>query len=136
MHKSLTTAAAHACVGMALAGCQPLAMTALGVGASTGISHTINGVAYRTFTVPEPRLRSATLAALNRMGIKIDSTEKVETGQLIKAHSDNRRFEIALETITASTTRMRTTAKNGAVFYDSATATELILQTEKALSRS
>lgn len=39
-----------------------------------------------------------------------------------------------LEAISPNITRMRTVAKKGPLFYDSATATEIILQTEKALN--
>jgi hypothetical protein len=121
------------CASGLLAGCQSIAVAALGVGASTGVSHSLNGVAYRTFTVPEPRLRVASLAALKRMGMTHDSTEKVEAGELIKARATNRQIEIELESVTASTTRMRATAKNGTLLHDRATATEIILQTEKFL---
>jgi hypothetical protein len=123
------------CASAILAGCQPLAIAALGVGASTGVSHTINGIAYRTFTVPEPRLRLATIAALKHMAITLDSAEKTETGDLIKARTPNRQIEIELESISVSTTRMRTAAKNGSILYDSATATEIIQQTERLLNR-
>lgn len=134
IYKPSAGAVAIVCASALLSGCQSLALAALGVGASTGISHTLNGVAYRTFTAPEPRLRLAAVAALKRMGITHDSTEKIESGELIKARSPNRRIEIELESISVSTTRMRTTAKNGTLFYDSATATEITLQTEKLLN--
>ena len=39
----------------------------------------------------------------------------------------------ATPAITPKTTRMRVEAKNGGFFYDGATATEIVLQTEKAL---
>lgn len=117
-----------------LAGCEPLAIAAMGVGASTGIAHTLNGINYRTFTASAPRVRVATMAALKRMSIKVDSTEKIEGGELIKAATPDRQIEIELESISASTTRMRTVAKKGSLLYDSATATEIILQTEKLLN--
>jgi len=122
------------CASALLSACQPLAVAALGVGASTGITQSLNGVAYRTFTVPEPRVRLASIAALKRMGITHDSTARIEQGELLRAHSANRQIEIELESITENTTRMRATAKNGALRYDSATATEIILQTEKSLT--
>lgn len=78
-------------------------------------------------------VRLAASAALTRMGIKVDSTEKTESGEPIKASTASRRIEIELESITASATRMRATAKNGAPLYDSPTATEIILQTEKLI---
>jgi hypothetical protein len=126
-------AAALACLGVLVAGCAPLAATALGVGASAGISHTLSGVTYRTFTASPPRVHVAALAALKRMGIKVESAEATDSGELIKASANGRQIEIALEKISVNTTRMRATAKNGSLLYDSATSTEIILQTEKML---
>lgn len=118
---------------MLLAGCMPLAITAAGVGAAAGVTHTMGGVTYRTFTIPMPQVRNATMTALNRMGIKVESTSKETDGHVIKASATGRDIEIQLEPLSPSTTRMRTIARNG-VFYDSATATEIILQTEKVLN--
>jgi len=75
------------------------------------------------------------MTALQRMSIKVSSTSKVEGSEVIKATANNREIEVQLEPLTANTTRMRVAAKNG-LFYDSATATEIILQTEKALERT
>lgn len=117
-------------------GCEPLALTAFGVGASAGVSHSLNGITYRTFTLPVSRVRGATMTALDRMGIKVEGSEKVELAEVIKAHSADRAIEIELEPVSAKTTRMRVVAKKGPVFYDSATATEIILQTEKVLGNA
>lgn len=121
-------------LGAALAGCEPLALTAAGVGMSTGVSHTLSGITYRTFTAPMSRVRGATMTALNRMSIKVQSSGKMEDGELIKAKSGDRDIEIELEPISPNTTRMKAVARKGAVFYDSATAMEIILQTERILS--
>lgn len=116
-----------------VAGCEPLAVTAFGVGASTGVSHTLGGITYRTFTAPMPKVRGAMLAALSRMSIKVESSQKIEGGELIKANAADRKIEVELEALTPNTTRMRTVAKQGSMLYDSATAMEIILQTEKVL---
>jgi hypothetical protein len=118
-----------------LVGCVPLGVTAAGVGASAGITHTMGGITYRTFSVPMPEVKNATMTALNRMGIKVASSAKEEGNQVIKANAGGRDIEIELEPLSPHTTRMRTTARNG-LLYDSATATEIILQTEKALGKS
>jgi hypothetical protein len=115
-------------------GCTAVALTGLGVGAAAGVSHSMGGYTYKTFTVPIPKVRSATMTALKRMGIKVESSDKMEGGEVIKAKSGDRDIEIALESISPSTTRMRTITKKGALLYDSATSTEIILQTEKVLS--
>ena len=118
-----------------LGGCEPLSLTAFGVGASTGISHTLTGITYRTFTVPMARVKSATMAALNKMGIKVISSSRVEGTEVIKASATDREIEVQLEPLTPNTTRMRTVARNG-LFYDSATSTEIILQAERILNNT
>jgi hypothetical protein len=116
-----------------LAGCQPLALTMLGAGAGTALRYGIDGVSYRTFTAPAPMVKQASLAALERMGITLDSTGRFEGGEIIYAHSDNRAIEIEVEPISPKATRIRIAAKNGGLFYDSATASEIIAQTERFL---
>ncbi|MBS0337273.1 MAG: DUF3568 family protein [Proteobacteria bacterium] len=138
MKSTRTTAATGRCTLVALAvsllcGCEPLALTAFGVGASAGVQHTLSGVTYRTFTAPSPRVKAAALSALGRMGIKVDSTEKMAGGELIKASTPDRQIEVEIERISANTTRLRAVAKQPGLLYDSATATEIILQTEKIL---
>lgn len=116
-----------------LAGCDPLSLTVFGVGTATGVQHTLNGIAYRTFTAPLPQVRSAATASLNRMGIQVTSREKNRSGELIKATASERTIEIELDALTPNTTRMRTMVRNG-LFFDSATGMEIILQTERTLN--
>ena len=116
-----------------LSGCEGALLTALGVGASTGVSHTLTGITYRTFTEPLPRVKTASMRALHRMQIKVASSAKIDGGEGIKAQSGDRAIDIELESISPSTTRMRVTAKKNLLVYDNATATEIILQTEKFL---
>lgn len=119
-----------------LCGCDPVSLTAFGVGASAGVSQTLNGISYRTFTAPISKVRGATVAALERMSIKIGSSAKTENGEIIKAKTPDRDIEIELEIISPNTTRMRSVAKKDGVLYDSATATEIILQTQKVLNNA
>jgi hypothetical protein len=124
-----------------LNGCAaPLALTLLGVGAGvttgTAVSYTLDGIAYRTFTAPLPQVERATLTALNDMGMKIESTEKNDEGKTIKAKGVDRQIEIELQAISSKTTRIRTVAKDGVFFKDRATATEIILQTERVLGKA
>jgi hypothetical protein len=67
------------------------------------------------------------------MGIKVQATSKTEQGKAIKAISNDREIEIELEMVSAKTTRIRTVAKQGIFFKDRATATEIIMQTERVL---
>lgn len=117
---------------VALAGCDPVSLTVLGVGSAAGIQHTLTGITYRTFTVPLPQVRDATIAALNRMSIKVTARDKTSQGMTIKGTASDRDIEVELEALTANTTRMRTIVHNG-VLMDSATGTEIIVQTERAL---
>ena len=125
---------------LALNGCAGVGLTLFGVGAGvtagTSVSYTLDGIAYRTFTASLPQVESATRTALDRMGIKVDSTAKTEQGKAIKATSNDREIEIELEMVSAKTTRIRTVAKQGMFFKDRATAGEIIFQTEKVLGLS
>jgi hypothetical protein len=125
---------------LALQGCAAVGLTLFGVGAGvttgTSVAYTLDGIAYRTFTASLPRVESATRTALDRMGIKIEATSKVDQGKAIKAMTNDREIEIELEMVSAKTTRIRTVAKQGLFFKDRATATEIIIQTEKALGLS
>jgi Protein of unknown function (DUF3568) len=123
---------------LALQGCAAgLGLTLFGVGAGvatgTSVAYTLDGIAYRTFTAPLPQVETATRTALDRMGIKVEATSKIEQGKAIKAVTLDREIEIELEMISSRTTRIRTVAKQGLFFKDRATATEIIIQTEKAL---
>lgn len=116
-----------------LAGCEPLSLAALGVGGSAAVNHKVNGTPYRTFTAPLSRVRIASMGALKRMGIKAEGTTKIENGELITARAGKREIEVELESLTPNTTRMKVVAREGGLFYDSATASEIIAQTEKKL---
>ena len=54
-------------------GCAAMALTVFGsgagIGAGTGSNYLLDSIVYKTFTVPEPGLRVATLRTLKRMAI-------------------------------------------------------------------
>ena len=123
-------------------GCAPVALTLFGVGAgvaaATGVSYTLDGIAYETFTTPVEQLQSATIATLNRMDIKVKHVEAkrtpaTEPRRTIEAVAGDRKIEIELEELSSKTTRMRVNVKRGMFLKDRATATEIIVQTEKTL---
>lgn len=115
-----------------LAGCAPVALTALGVGMATGVGHTLGGMVYKTFTTPQSHVKRATLAALNRMQIRVLDTKRNGSTEVITAKAADRDIEIELEALTPNTTRMLVVAKkDSGILRDGATATEIILQTEK-----
>lgn len=128
-------------------GCAAVGLTLFGVGAGvtagTGVSYTLDSIAYKTFTAPLEELQGATLKTLNRMDIEVkdikvkeETTEagkKAETGREIVALAGDRTIEIELDRLTSQTTRMRVNAKRGWFLKDRATATEIIIQTEQTL---
>jgi|SRR6266849_10910497 hypothetical protein len=116
----------------ALGGCVAVGLTALGVGMATGVSHTLSGMVYKTFTTPQAQVKRAALGALSRMQVKVVETKRDKSTEMIKAKAGDRDIEIELEALTPATTRMVVTAKkDGGILRDGATATEVILQTEK-----
>ena len=116
-----------------VSGCEPLSLTALGIGGSAAVNHKMSSTPTRTFTAPLLRVKTASIGALKRMGIATEEVRKVENGELITARAGRREIQVELESLTANTTRMRVLARDGTLFYDGATASEIIVQTEKVL---
>ena len=115
-----------------LSGCVAVALTAAGVGMATGVSHTLGGIVYRTFAAPQTKVRRSTVAALSRMQIKVVESTQDGNKEVIKARASDRDIEVQIEALTPNTTRIAVTAtKDGGLLRDAATATEIILQTEK-----
>lgn len=118
-------------------GCAGVALTAAGVGGGAMASHQLGGMTYRTFTAPLPRVKGAVLLAFRRMAIKPGKAEKTDLGERILAQVEDREIEVELESLTANVTRMRSIVRrSGQMIMDSATAIEIINQTEKALAPS
>src|SRR5574337_2039522 len=118
-------------------GCAAVGLTLFGVGAGvstgTGVSYTLDSIAYKTFTASEDQLRAATLKTLKRMDIGVKENQPTDSGRNIVAQAGDRAIEIELDRLTARTTRMRVNAKQGVFFKDRATAAEIIIQTERTL---
>ncbi len=125
-----------AAIGCAtLAACAPHMMSAVSAGGSRAVSHTLDGYSYRTFAVPLPRVKDASLTALNRVAVQSASAAKSDHGETITAKATERDIEIKLESITPKLTRMRVAAKNG-LMRDTATSAEIVAQIEKALGNT
>lgn len=115
-----------------LNGCAAVALTALGVGMATGVSHTLNGTVYKTFTTSQTQVKRASYSALDRMQVKVVKAKRQGSTEVITARAGDRDIDIELEALTPNTTRMTVTARqDGGILRDGATATEVILQTEK-----
>lgn len=118
-------------------GCAAVGLTLFGVGAgvssATGVSYTLDSIAYKTFAASETELRAATLQTFKRMAIDVTETQKTETGTDITATAGDRTVEIEIDRITPRTSRMRVVVKKGWLFRDRATAGEIIVQTADTL---
>lgn len=125
-------------IASGLMACAAAATTAAGIGGSQALSHTINGVTYRTFTATAPEVKVAAINALGRMKIKVVSDGKPDKNNLriITAKATGRNIEVQIEPISDNATRMRVVAKSGGFFYDSATADEIIQQTKRQLDQA
>lgn len=132
----IALSALFACSGL-LSACAPayipIAAAVAGAGAQGAIGHSLNGTAYRTFAAPLADVKAASLDTLSLMGMKVDGFETLDDGELIRGSSSRRTVEIELEPISSKATRMRVVARDNGMFYDSSTATEIVLQTEKAI---
>ncbi len=117
---------------LSLGGCVAVGLTALGIGMSSGVSHTLSGMVYKTFTTSQSHVKRGAMTALQRMQIKVLESKRKGSTETIVARAGDRDIEIELEALTPNTTRMLVTAKkDGGILRDGATATEVILQTEK-----
>lgn len=121
-----------------LQGCAGIGLTLLGIGggtaASAGVNHTLGGIAYKTFSAPADEVHAAARAALDGMAMPIDKDEPGEGGgRVLAARAADREIDVAIETVTERTTRLRVVATENLVFKDSSTATEIIMQTAQAL---
>ena len=105
-------------------------------GADTVVNFTVDGVAFRTFGTPVDGLQRATHTAFRRMEFTLTSDQAMEDGRALLASAGDRTIHVELEKLTARTTRMRITAKHGWLWRDQATAGELLVQTERALTES
>jgi hypothetical protein len=133
--RTLRALALTACLG-ALSGCAAVALTAGGVAGGAGVDHTLNGIAYKTFSQPLEKVRLATLQTLKQMDMGLRDDRKSTSGWEISAIANERLIEIDLEALTQRTTRMRVVVNKGDIFFkDAATGTEIIVQTADKLAQ-
>ena len=121
-----------------LQGCATAGLAVLGAGAGvgmgTGVEHELSGVGYKTFATPIDSVHHATRATLARLAMPITADTRTKDGWTLTASAADRTIDIELERLTPRTTRMRVVANKGSLFFkDSATSTEIILQTAQTL---
>jgi hypothetical protein len=135
--RTTTAVAVAALASLCLGGCAAVGLTALGVGMGTGVGHHLGGMVYKTFTASREQVKRAAQSALGRMQVRVVKTERDGTTETIHAKAGDRDIDIVLEALTPNTTRMKVTARQtGGLLTDGATATEVILQTEKIIGPS
>ena len=117
-----------AAIGLAVIG------SGVGVGAGAGTGHALDSIVYKTFTVPIDTVAKATVVTLERMDVELVDTNPTDAGQTMKATAGDRKIEIELDRLTSKMTRMRVGAKKNGLIRDRATATEIILQTDRTLT--
>jgi hypothetical protein len=118
-------------------GCAAIGLSLLsvgaGVGGGTGVAYTLDSIAYKTFTVSDDSLRGATLKALKRMDMELKEDKPSDSGREIVAAAGDRTVEVEIDRLTTKTSRLRVNVKRGWFLRDRATATEIIVQTERTL---
>ncbi len=118
-------------------GCAAVGLTLLatggGVAAGQGVNYSLDGIAYRTFNAPVEQMRRATLVTLRRMDMTLKSDEAKDENRELIAVAGKWTIYVELEKLTARTTRMRITAKDGWFWRDRSTAGEIIAQAERTL---
>lgn len=127
----------------ALAGCAGATSTLFGAGAGTasgsGVSYTMDNIAYKTFSAPVDEVEQNARKILAKMEFPVATVERNTAGVSILAQSANAAheldIEIDLERLSPQVTRMRVVAKRGFFLKDSSTAAEIILQTTKGLEK-
>lgn len=122
-----------------LAGCDQAAFPVTGAGTglsqNSGIERSVTGVTYKTFSAPVSTVGRAVLQSLNYMDIGLTGVQKSEQTWQISATAGKRTIDIQLEGLTSNTTSMRVAVGRGdQLFKDGATATEIVLQTNDALT--
>lgn len=105
-----------------------------GTGAGAGVGHALDSITYKTFSVPLSGLSRATLMTLDRLDMPVMEVENTDKGQTITAQAGDRSVDIELDHLTTTASRMRVVVKKNILIRDRATATEIILQTDRTLS--
>ena len=102
-------------------------------GGAVGVNYTFTNNAYKTISSPVVDVEAALNKALQKMNIKKTEREVEVDKVSVTAVTGNLDIYIDLEKITPTVTNIEVNAKKGLFFKDKATATEIIVQTEKNL---
>jgi hypothetical protein len=132
----LLALSASGCVAAALPALGLAAMSdAAGSAAKAGVEHTIGGSAYRTFSAPLDEVRTAVLQSFGDLEIDVTEDEELDDGGArIVGEAQHREITVKLEPVTPALTRLKMFVRKGWFGRDSATSSELIEQTARALA--
>ncbi len=120
----------------ALSACTALGLTVPAVavsGGAAGVDYTFTNNAYKTISHPLPAVETALDRALNKMDIRRIGTANEKDTVSISAVAGRLDIDVELERITPRVTRIEVSARQSYFIKDKATATEIIVQTEKSL---
>ncbi len=135
MTSALSAIIALSCLILVLSGCSVtgLAVPAAVSGGVAGVNYSVTNVAYKDISHPIADVELALHKALKKMEIK-EMERKAEEGKVsITAIAGDLDIDIDLGEVTPTVTSIHVNAKKGAFLKDKATATEIIVQTEKNL---
>ncbi len=124
------------CLLLALSGCALMGSAVVPAavsGGAVGVNYTFTNNAYKTISSPVADVEAALNKALQKMDIKETNREVGEGTVSVTAVTGNLDLYIDLEKVTPTVTNIEVNAKKGLFFKDKATATEIIVQTEKNL---
>jgi len=123
------------CLILVLSSCVMLglAVPAAISGCEVGINYTFTNIAYKTICNPDADVEAALNKVLKKMDIKETKRKAEESKISVTAVTGHLDIYIDLEKITPTVTSIKVNAKEGFFFKDKATATEIIVQTEKTL---
>jgi hypothetical protein len=121
------------CLILALSGCSLLGLAAPATvsGGAAGVDYSVTNTAYKTISYPLADVEAALLKALRKMDIKKVTRKAGEGIVNVTAATSHLDIYIDLEKVTPNVTRIEVSAKKGVFLKDKATATEIIVQTEK-----
>lgn len=122
-------------ISMCIISCDPVTLSVISIGASAGISQTMNGFVYKTFTLEIDSLHEAILSALRKMDIIVTKSLKNLSRHEIHAVRAGRKIVIKLEPVSLNVTQAQIVVRKNFYSIDSATAMEIVTQTEKILAQ-
>jgi hypothetical protein len=133
--KRFINLSAYSYLTLVLSGC---ALTGLAVPAAVssgaaGVNYTFTNIAYKTISYPVADVEAALSKALKKMDIQPKGRKEQDGKVSIAAIAGNLDIDIDLEKITKTETSIKVNAKKNVFVKDKATATEIIVQTEKIL---